>query len=72
VRVRARIAHVNGLSAHADFSEILSWLERGPLSPKGVFVTHGEPAAADAMRRRVRERFGWEVSAPEQGASFSL
>lgn len=72
VRVRARIAHINGLSAHADFSEILPWLEQGALSPKKVFITHGEPAAADAMRRRVREHFGWDVTAPEQGASFVL
>jgi metallo-beta-lactamase family protein len=72
VRVRARIAHLNGLSAHADFSEILAWLERGELSPKRVFITHGEPAAADAMRRRVRERFGWDVVVPEQGGAFVL
>jgi metallo-beta-lactamase family protein len=72
VRVRARIAHINGLSAHADFSEILPWLEQGALSPRKVFITHGEPAAADAMRRRVRERFGWDVTAPEHGASFVL
>jgi metallo-beta-lactamase family protein len=72
VRVRARIAHINGLSAHADFSEILPWLEQGALSPRKVFITHGEPAAADAMRRRVREHFGWDVIAPEHGASFVL
>ena len=72
MRVRARVAHINGLSAHADFSEILPWLAQGALSPKKVFITHGEPAAADAMRRRVREHFGWDAIVPEHGASFVL
>jgi metallo-beta-lactamase family protein len=72
VRVRARVVHMNGLSAHADFTEMLGWLAQGELSPRKVFITHGEPAAADAMRRRVRERFGWDVIAPEHGASFAL
>ena len=72
VRVRARIAHIDGLSAHADFTEILGWLERGDLAPKQVFVTHGEPAAADALRRRLRDRFGWLAVVPEQGSSHAL
>ena len=72
VRVRARITQINGLSAHGDFAEILAWLAQGELSPKKVFVTHGEPAAADAMRRRLRERFSWDVVVPEQGSSFEL
>jgi metallo-beta-lactamase family protein len=72
VRVRARIAEVNGLSAHADFAELLSWLEGTALAPKRVFVTHGEPSAADAFRRRLRERFGFDVEVPEQGSRYAI
>jgi metallo-beta-lactamase family protein len=30
-----------------------------------TFVTHGEPDAADAMRKRIEERFRWSVQVPE-------
>jgi metallo-beta-lactamase family protein len=72
VTVRARIAQIQGLSAHADYSEMLDWLARGELTPKRVFVTHGEPSAADAFRRRLTERFGFQVEVPEQGSRFAL
>jgi metallo-beta-lactamase family protein len=72
VKVAARIAHVEGLSAHADYSEIGDWLERSKLAPRRVYVTHGEPGAADAMRRRLHDRFGWEPVVAEDRASVTL
>lgn len=72
VRVRARIAQLNGLSAHADYTELLDWLGRGELAPRRAFVTHGEPSAADALRRRLVDRFGWSVIVPEPNSSFAL
>jgi metallo-beta-lactamase family protein len=72
VTVRARVSQIHGLSAHADYSEMLDWLASGELQPKRVFVTHGEPSAADAFRRRLAERFAWQVEVPEQGSAFAL
>lgn len=72
VPVRARVAEVRGLSAHADYREMLDWLGRGTLSPKRVFVTHGEPPAADAFRRRLKDTFGWDAVVPEDGAKWKL
>jgi metallo-beta-lactamase family protein len=72
VRVSARIAHVEGLSAHADYAEIIAWLRRSEVAPRRVFVTHGEPGPADALRRRLRDGLGWDAVVPEQGASFLL
>jgi len=65
VTVRAQIAHIDGLSAHADYFEMIGWLERSALSPKRVFVVHGEPGPADALRRRLRDSFSWDVRVPE-------
>jgi metallo-beta-lactamase family protein len=42
------------------------------LRPERVFVNHGEPAAADAFRRRLVDRFGWTVTLPHQGERFAL
>jgi metallo-beta-lactamase family protein len=72
VPVRARIVQLDGLSAHADYAEMIDWLRASRLSPKRVFVTHGEPSAADAMRRRLVEAFGWDVMVPELGATIAL
>lgn len=65
VPVRARIAQAQALSAHADYAELSAWLADSGLSPKRVFVTHGEPAASDALRRRLRDTFGWTCVVPD-------
>jgi metallo-beta-lactamase family protein len=72
VPVRARIVGLDGLSAHADYAELVDWLRASKLSPREVFVTHGEPAAADAFRRRLREAFGWRARVPELGETVTL
>lgn len=63
--VRARIHHIDSLSAHADYSEILQWLRHLPAPPQHTFITHGEPAAADALRLRLQDELGWSASVPE-------
>ena len=37
---------------------------RVPKPPRRLFVTHGEPAAADASRMRIKREFGWECHVP--------
>jgi metallo-beta-lactamase family protein len=64
VRVRARVSQLDGLSAHADYAEMIAWLRASGIAPKRVFITHGEPAAADALRRRLRDELGWVAKTP--------
>jgi metallo-beta-lactamase family protein len=73
VPVRCHVERIGGLSAHADWSEVLRWLE--PLEatpPRRVFTTHGEPESAAAMAGHIRERFGWRVDAPQYGEHVEL
>jgi metallo-beta-lactamase family protein len=73
VPVRCRVERIGGLSAHADWREVLRWLE--PLRespPRRVFTTHGEPEAAAAMAGHIREQFGWRVDAAQYGESVEL
>jgi metallo-beta-lactamase family protein len=70
--VKARVVRVEGLSAHADYAELIDWLEPARLSPRRVFVTHGEPAAADAFRRRLRDTFGWDTVVPDDDSTWTL
>ena len=72
VPVRAEIVKLDSMSAHADYAGILRWLRAFKRAPKRTFVTHGEPAAADEMRRRIEESLGWDVQVPEHGESVRL
>lgn len=64
VPVKAEIAMVSNLSGHADYREMLDWLRRVPKKPRRLFITHGEPAAADALRMRVERELDWECHVP--------
>ncbi|HYH85860.1 MAG TPA: MBL fold metallo-hydrolase [Pyrinomonadaceae bacterium] len=72
VPVRCHVERIGGLSAHADWSEVLRWLEPLKQAPRRVFTTHGEPEAAAAMAAHIRERFGWRVDAPHYGEQVEL
>lgn len=72
VPVRCRIARIGGFSAHADWKEILRWLEGMPMAPRRTFLTHGEPVASAAMGSRIGERFGWTVEVPVYGQKTEL
>jgi len=63
--VKAEIHNLDSMSAHGDYNEILEWLEQGRLKPEKVYVTHGELVASDTMRKRIEEKFGWNVEVPE-------
>jgi metallo-beta-lactamase family protein len=72
VPVRAEVASLNNLSAHADYRELMSWLGGFKSPPRQTFVTHGEPAAADALRARIQRELKWQVQVPEHLESVSL
>ncbi len=72
VQIRAEVATIGALSAHADRDELLAWIGRLPRAPRRVFVTHGEPVAADALRQAIEERHGWPCSVPEYRDAIEL
>jgi metallo-beta-lactamase family protein len=65
VRVRAEVASLDGLSAHADREDLLAWLGRLARAPRHVYVNHGEPEAADTLRQAIEESYRWACSVPE-------
>jgi metallo-beta-lactamase family protein len=72
VPVNARIETLGNFSAHADSDEILQWMETAGRPPKKVFITHGEPVAADALRKTVEETMGWNCVVPEYRETYAL
>ena len=72
VPVKAEIAMLHNLSAHADYAETLDWLGHFSRPPRQTFITHGEPAAADALRRSIEEKMKWQCYVPEYLERASL
>jgi metallo-beta-lactamase family protein len=61
VPVDAEIITMGQFSAHAGKSELLRWLGGIVAPPKKTFLTHGEPAAAQALEAAIKEKFRWDV-----------
>lgn len=72
VPIRAEVATLSNLSAHADYVEMLDWLGHFSAPPRQTFITHGEPAAADALRQSIEEKLKWQCTVPEYLERASL
>ena len=70
--VLAEIRDLKGLSGHADGGEMLRWLSGVKGKPQAVFVTHGEPEAADALAGRITRERGFVARVPAMGQAFDL
>ena len=64
VPVRARVAKLDSMSAHADRGEILRWLGTFPSKPGRLLLVHGEPGPMDALKATVEQRLNWDVHMP--------
>lgn len=72
VPVRAAVANLETLSAHADYAEILDWLKNFEQPPQRVYLTHGEPQAADQLRQHIEHKLGWDCQVPEYRETVSI
>jgi metallo-beta-lactamase family protein len=64
VPVRAEVTELRGMSGHADAGELLRWLSGIRTPPKRVFVTHGEPDAAETLAVRIAKERGFPAHVP--------
>lgn len=72
VPLRAQVTQIDNLSAHADGEEILGWLAHFKRPPQCTYITHGEPAAADTLRRKLEEKLRWTCRVPEYFETVEL
>ncbi len=72
VPLRAHVEYVDNLSAHADCGEILKWLSGFHKAPKQTFITHGEPAASEALRVKIKDELKWNCRVPDYLEKVSL
>lgn len=72
VPVRAHVKTLENLSAHADSSEILKWLQKSAIQPRKVFITHGESESAFALKELLQGKLHLDCVVPVQDQEFSL
>jgi metallo-beta-lactamase family protein len=60
IPVRAEVVNVDAFSAHADYEELIGWLKNMKQAPSRLFLTHGEPAAAESFKSNIKKYLGWE------------
>jgi len=66
VEVNAGVAAIGAFSAHADKDKLTRWLtpEDG-VSPKKIYLVHGDPDAKELFAAHLRGQFATEVIVPE-------
>jgi metallo-beta-lactamase family protein len=62
VPVMAEIVVMGQFSAHAGKSELLRWLTALQAPAKQIYLTHGEPAAAQSLQQAIVQNFKWNAS----------
>jgi metallo-beta-lactamase family protein len=72
MRVRAEVASLDELSAHADQNELLEWIR--PLTPalRQVFLVHGEAQQSAILAKLLHTTYGLQALPPAAGQSFDL
>lgn len=72
IPINCQVEDIGGLSAHADADDIITWLGTLKRPPQTMFLTHGEPDSAEALRLRVQQELGWQAETPVLGETVIL
>ena len=62
--VNAIVENLEGLSAHTDQKGLIEWVSLLKQKPEHVFIVHGEPKSADALRVKFKDVYGWDCEIP--------
>lgn len=71
IKVGCSVHSLDGFSGHADTVMLQRWFSHIK-GVKKVFITHGEPPAAEALAASIRERFQTEVVVPTKDSVVEI
>jgi len=60
-----KVEEVEGLSAHADHTELINWMSKIRKKPKHIFIVHGEEEQAEALRLGIKTIYDWDAKIPQ-------
>lgn len=72
IPVRAQIRNIGGYSAHADQDGLFGLVAGMHPLPEKIFLVQGEEEAANALKYKIRDTLGVNVTVPGMGESYTL
>ena len=70
VPIRARVEHLQMLSAHADADALVEWMTSEPTTPRRTYVNHGEADASAALQELIWQQLSCQVEVPSFGTTI--
>jgi metallo-beta-lactamase family protein len=70
--IKADVRELSSLSAHADQSELLHWIERIPSKPESIFLVHGENDALYPFQLKIKDQLGLKATIPSLYEEWEL
>jgi metallo-beta-lactamase family protein len=71
IAVKSHIYNFRGLSAHADSSGLIKWIQAFKSNPQRVFIVHGEAQVCEIFGEKLKT-LGYNVIIPNYQAAFDL
>ncbi len=72
IPVNANIETIASMSAHADQADLIKWLKEFTPAPKKVFINHGEPLAAEALKEKLVTDLGVDATIATPDLEFEI
>jgi metallo-beta-lactamase family protein len=72
IPIKCHFAKIDGLSAHADQTELLDWYAKFKDPVKLTFLVHGEQEAMQVLKAKLEEKGANNVFTPDYMESFEL
>ncbi|WP_293678846.1 MBL fold metallo-hydrolase RNA specificity domain-containing protein [uncultured Phenylobacterium sp.] len=72
IPIRAEVANLPMLSAHADVDEIMRWLSGFQRPPTRTFIVHGEDQGPIGLKARIEADLGWSCTISAQDETYGL
>jgi metallo-beta-lactamase family protein len=72
IPVNATVVRLDGMSAHADQSEILRWMTGFTAPPKVTYLVHGELAAMEKLKTVIADALQWRVEIPQMNETVQV
>jgi len=70
--IEANIFHINSLSAHGDYLDMIEWIKESKINPKLVILNHGEESGSKHMKNLIESQLDFKTTVADFGEEFDL